>query len=107
MSPNSGGAVRVVGLSGRDLDTFEQSRLEQRKGRVRLNLANTRARLVSLTVVGEDGKRLFTEADVEALGRKSGRALDRIYEVAARLSGIKQEDLEDLAKNCEGTSGAA
>ena len=97
-----GGLVRVRGLSAAELDTFEQSRLEQRKGgKIRLNLANTRARLCSLCVVDQDGKRMFREADIATLGKKGGRAVDRVYEVAARLSGIKDEDLEEVAKNCE------
>ncbi len=97
--PELGGDVYVQGLAADALDRFEQSRLRQQKGKVRLDLSNTRARLVSLTVVDELGKRLFAEADIPALGRLPGRILDRVYEVAARLSGIKTEELEDTEKN--------
>ena len=47
------------------------------------------------------GKRVFNEADVEALGKKSGQELSKVYKVAQRLSGMSDEDIEELAKNFE------
>jgi hypothetical protein len=37
--------------------------------------------------------------DINTLGQKSAAALDRVYEVAARLSKISKEDVDELAKN--------
>jgi hypothetical protein len=48
--------------------------------------------------VDEDGKRVFTEAEVKALGAKSARALDRLFDTARRLSGLGDEDVETLAE---------
>ena len=42
---------------------------------------------------------MFTDADVVALGAKSAAALDRIYDVATRLSGITDEDVEEIAED--------
>jgi hypothetical protein len=39
---------------------------------------------------------------VEALGKKSAAALNRVFEVAQRLSGITDDDVEELAKNSVG-----
>ena len=105
--PEWGGSVRVRGLNARELDEFEQTRLLQRRGKIRLNLSNTRARLCALCIVGDDGKRLFTEHDITVLAAKYGKAVDRVYEKAAELSGIKDEDLEDVAKNLENGQPAA
>jgi len=97
--PEWGGVVRVRGLTGAERDAFEQSIVEQRGKNTRMNLRNIRARLVALTVVDEEGNRLFSDDDVEALGRKSAAALNRVFEVAQRLSGLRPEDVEELAGN--------
>ena len=47
----------------------------------------------------DDGALLFTAADVEQLGAKSALALDRVFDVAARLSGFRESDIEELEKN--------
>ena len=46
--------------------------------------------------VDEEGKPLFTESDIAALSAKSSRALDRIFAIAVKLSGISKQDLDDL-----------
>jgi hypothetical protein len=97
--PEWGGAVYVKALSGFDRDRYEQSLL-QGKGKNRdLNLRNARAKLVALTVVNEEGQRIFSDDDVLALGTKSAAALTRVFDVAQRLSGLTDEDLEELSKN--------
>ena len=97
--PEWGGALYVRALTGAERDAFEQSIVETRGKNTRMNLRNIRARLVALTVVDEDGNRLFSDDDVEALGRKSAAALNRVFEVAQRLSGLRPEDVEELAGN--------
>jgi len=96
-----GGAVRVRALTGAERDAFEQSIVEQRGKSTRVNMRNIRAKLVALTVVDGDGKRLFSDKDAELLGKKSAAALDRVFEVAQRLSGLSPEDMEELSGNSE------
>ena len=52
---------------------------------------------------GEDGSALFGLEDVPALQTKSASAMDRVFQVAQRLSGIGQEDIEETVKNSEKT----
>ena len=99
--PEWGGDVLVRALTGAERDRFEQSIVEQRGNSTRMNLQNIRAKLVALTVVDEQGNRIFKDEDVKWLGNKSAAALDRIFEVAQRLSGLRDEDVEELAKNSE------
>jgi hypothetical protein len=99
--PEWGGSVRVRTLTGAERDAFEQSIVDQRGKDTRMNLRNIRAKLVALTVVDGDGKRLFSDADAKLLGQKSASALDKIFDVAQRLSGLRDEDVEELAKNSE------
>ena len=96
-----GGAVRVRALTGAERDAFEQSIVEQRGKSTRMNLRNIRAKLVALTVVDADGKRLFSDKDAELLGKKSAAALDRVFEIAQKLSGLSPEDMEELSGNSE------
>jgi len=95
--PEWGGDVIVRTMTGTERDAFEAS-LQGGKGG-KLNLANIRARLVSRTAVDDAGARLFTEADIEAVGGKSAAALDRCFAVAQRLNGLSAKDVEDLGKN--------
>lgn len=96
--PEWGGSVFVRSLSGTDRDAFEQSVVEGKK----MNLANIRARLCAKTICDADGERLFTDADVTALGRKSAKALNTVFEVAQGLNGLSTDDVKELEKNSGG-----
>ena len=67
-----------------------------------MNVKGLKALLVVMATVDAEGTPLFKREDVPALNRKSGKAIDRIFQVAAELSGLSEEDIEDLAKNSEG-----
>jgi len=99
--PDWDGSVFVQTMTGIDRDAFELSLTKDGKA----SIENMRAKLCARTIVDENGNRLFTEDDVEALGKKSGTALDRIFEVAQRLNGIGADAMEKLAKNSEPTPG--
>ena len=64
-------------------------------------MRDLRAKLCSQTICDEDGKKLFTPADVKELSEKSALALQRVFEVAQRLSGLTEEDLEELGEGLE------
>ena len=104
------GTVKVRGLTGTERDAFEESNRQIRPVRgangkpdgqeVVPMLANVRARLVVKCALDpEDDTRLFTDQDANALGKKSAKVLDRLFDVASRLSGLTEEDIEELAKN--------
>lgn len=101
--PEWGGVVRVRTLTGAQRDAFEAEIVTTNGRKVERNTYNIRAKLVAASVVGEDGKLLFSRADVEALGAKSAAALDRVFDAASRLSGISDEDVQELAENLDGT----
>ncbi|MEV1006132.1 hypothetical protein [Streptomyces sp. NPDC049881] len=103
--PEWGGEVRIQALSGTERDAYEASfvRLDARGKQIGRDLKNTRARLLALCIVGSDGKRQFTDADVRALGAKNGAVLDRLFDAAKRLSGLHERSVEAA----EGNSGTA
>jgi hypothetical protein len=97
--PEWGGAVIVRALTGSERDAYETSIFTARGvGKdPEYNLQNIRAKLAARTIVGEDGKRLFSDTDIVALGLKSAAALDRVFSVAQRLSRLTNEDVKELA----------
>lgn len=57
-----------------------------------------RRMVLSAALVDDAGARLFDEASIDTLFAKSGQVIDRIAEVAVRLSGLGK-DAEGDAKN--------
>ena len=95
--PEWGGSVRVKMLSGTERDAFEMM-LRDRAKLGQLG-ENYRALLVAYAAVDEAGAFLFTLADIEALGAKSAKALDRVVEAAQALNKLTDEALDDAIKN--------
>lgn len=97
--PEWGGHVFVKTMTGEERDTFEQSVIERNGSSVSRNLANFRAKLAARVIVDGQGNRLFQDADIVPLGRKSSVALDRVVTAAQRLNAIGTAEVEDLTKN--------
>ena len=99
--PEWGGSVKIKAMTGKERDAWETALFQIDGKDVKMNKENLRAKLVALTVVDEAGQRLFTEADVEALGSKSAAALDRVYQASQKLSGLAPDDIKEMEKNLE------
>lgn len=98
--PEWGGKVLVRTFQGTQKDKFEQKIMTSPGESV--DMEGMRALLISLTVVDEDGNLIFdNNGDVEALGKKSALALDRVFDVAKRLNALTNADVEELGKNSE------
>jgi hypothetical protein len=109
--PEWGGHVFVRTLTGAERDSFENETVLFRPlGQSGPNMDamnRTRARLCARAMCDEEGRRIFSDDDVAALSAKSAAALDRVYEVAARLSKIGRQDMEELVKNSASAPGGA
>jgi hypothetical protein len=91
--PEWNGTVVVRGLTGEGRDEFESSTTVLRGNTAVRDTANIRAKLVAYCVIDhETGEPAFTQQDVAALGKLSGVALNRVWAVACRLSGMSNED---------------
>lgn len=93
--------VRVKALTASERDDFESAMIVGKGKNQHVSTKDIRAHLVSRTVVDKNGVTVFSKRQIEALGKKSAAAMDRVYEVAARLSKITQEDVEELAGNSD------
>lgn len=96
-----GGTVRVRALTGAERDKLEASLVEQKGKHQKLNMINFRAKLVAATAIDDKGHLLFEEKDVLQLANKSGGALDRVADVASRLSGMSEADVAELTENLD------
>jgi len=89
-------------LSAKDRDLWETSMVSidaKRREVRRVNLGNMRARLVVLTLVDAEGKRIFADSDVDQLGEKSAAVIGRLFDVAQRVNGLSEEEVKALEKN--------
>ena len=97
--PEWGGSVRVKTLTGMERDNLEKSMVKVNGKDSQVNMSNFRAKLVAKSIIDNDGKRIFSDADVSDLGFKSAAALSRVFDVASRLSGFSETDINEISKN--------
>jgi hypothetical protein len=87
-----GGEVYIRTLSGTERDAFEESFLEDRKRSIR-------ERFLVLTLCDEGGNRLFTDAEIEDLGKKNSIVLNRIFDKAWSINAFRSEDVDAMGKD--------
>jgi len=93
--PEWGGPVRLKSMTGTERDAYDAESYRQQAaattpeaGTVPGSIANFRVRRVARSIVDERGRRVFSDADMAALGAKNGAVIDRLDDVVAELSGL-------------------
>lgn len=99
--PEWNGTVRVIGLSGEDRDAYEASFVDAKGKPATQRLRNIRAKLLVKCLVDAKGNRLYTDDKAQVLGAKNGAVIDRLFDVARRLSGIGQDAVSEAKKDSE------
>lgn len=102
--PEWGGTVRVKGMSGTERDRFEagfvgndMKQLPKDKA-----LEYYRARVAAACLVDHNGNKMFRSVgEIKRLSDKNAEALQRVVDVANRLSGLTEDDVEELTGNSE------
>lgn len=92
--PEWNGSVFVRVMSGGERDKWESDIFDEGK----VIKDNFRARLLAKCISDDQGVRLFSDADITALGSKNAKALDSIFAIAKKLNGIGSEEENDLIK---------
>ena len=92
--PEWGGIVRVSTITGQAKDKLEMALSGKNS-----SLDNVRARIIALCVVDDNDALMFSDADVVKLGKKSAKALERVFQAAQKLNAIGDAEVESLAKN--------
>lgn len=99
------GFVTMKALTAKERDSFESAVLVKKGKSREFSNANIRAKLVVRCAVDEFGHRVWADEDAEWLGDKSAPEVDKMYAVAARLSGITEADADELEKNSKSVAG--
>lgn len=96
------GGVYVHSMTGDERDAFENQLAGARNARKgKLDIRGVKARCIINCVRDADGKLLFNSSDINALNAKSAKPLDILFQVAQRLSGITDDEVEELRGNSE------
>lgn len=64
-----------------------------------LQWRNASALLIVRSIVTESGERVFADADASLLGKKSSKAVASLFNVAMRLNGLSESDMEEMKEN--------
>lgn len=99
--PEWGGSVYVKGMTGAERDRFEAGVVTTNGQDSSLNMNDLRAKLCAICICDEAGKPLFSSRDVKELTKKSASALQRVFKKAQSLSGLTDDDLEELSEGLE------
>lgn len=102
--PEWGGAVLVREMTAAERISFEQDVMMS--GGVGQLPPDVVGRVAAWCIIDEAGRRVFTDADIEALGGKSTDAILRVFKAIMRLSAFAPEDAEELRKNSESGQSA-
>lgn len=106
--PEWGGYLFVRGMTAGQRDRLEAAMIDKKGQPVPARLAEFRTRMFITCVVDERGTPMFDAADLPGLQAKSMLAMQRVLDVARRLSGMTDEDVDDLVGNSEsGPSGSS
>ena len=96
------GTFIVRGLSASQRDQYEASVVIMRRakgGRLEegRDYDNVRAKLVVRCLVTPDGEPMFKPNEYDVLGQLPAVLVDQLWEAATRLSGMTDDDIEELA----------
>lgn len=90
--PEWGGDVYIKTITGLDRDRFEDGYSEQK-------MKNFRSRFLVLTLCDDRGDRLFTDAEVEELSKKSSLVISRLFEKSWSLNAFTNEAVDELGND--------
>lgn len=102
--PELGGHVFVRGMTGHERDSWEASLIRGRGKKREVNTQNVRAKLAVRCLCDERGERLFKDHEADLLGGIRVDVLQRIYEAAQRLSGVSDQDADELEQSSAPTT---
>lgn len=104
--PDGMGLTYVRGMTGAQKDEWEAEQMAlgragKKAGDQDADLRNFRARFLVRVICDAAGVLLFKPEDAEALGQRSARVLDLLWEAAHPLSGVTAADVRTLLGNFE------
>jgi hypothetical protein len=104
--PEWGGEVIIKQMSGADraayMSTVVSFSVNEKGEAVGVpDPSNGDAKLLAFCLIDEEGKHLFTEKDIEALGEKNGDVLERLAAEALKLNAIDAKAIDEAEGKSE------
>lgn len=96
--PEWQGKVNVRNLTNEESTEFEQFCTDCRKNG-KINLKGVKVALVVRAACDDCRAPIFGKDDAAWLEKKSGAALNRVFQAAQRINGFTKTDIEELAGN--------
>jgi hypothetical protein len=94
--------VKVRSLTAAEQGIFKNSMLEQKhKKDTKVTFDRSNVKAVRMACVDDNGEPLFQPSDEEWLLKKNSAAVQIIFDEVARISGLSDEDLEELKNASE------
>lgn len=96
--------VRIQSLTERELSHYQTAVLTGQSGKQSLNrarLLDATRRLIGMCVVDDGNRRMFEDADLDAIAGWDALDTQALYEACTSHCGISRDDVEDLVKNSE------
>jgi hypothetical protein len=100
--PEWGGFVYVRQMTGAERGALEAEAIADKKNHV----ATLRSRMAARCICNEAGDRLFADADIEALGKKSQAGLDRVMAAIAQANALGDEGVTAAGESSTGGPSA-
>lgn len=104
--PEWGGDVRIMELSSADRGYLEAGQVVAQGSTAQIkveSLKTYREKLVAFGMVDENFQRLYSNKEIEELGKKSGKVIERLAAKVQELSAMGRHAVKDA----EGNSDAA
>ncbi len=99
--------LKIVGMTGEERARWLQAAMETSKdGTVKTNLEKIYPDLlITCARDPETGEKVFEVSDRDALNQKSGAILERIAQIAVKISGLNPDAMEIAKKNSSTVNG--
>jgi len=90
-----GGTVRVRSLTAQEREEYDSWLFTVKK----LDATTSRSRLLSMAIVDDDGKPIFTESDIQALAKKNSKVIVRLSYIVQKMSGMTPGSIRELTED--------
>jgi hypothetical protein len=95
--PEWGGSVKIRSMSGAQAEEFKKLSDDDA-----LSEVQTLIKVISMSALDDEGKQLFTDADLEALADKSISVLNTVAEACMAVNGFVEEEVVEELKETAG-----
>lgn len=89
--PEWGGTIHLRDITAGQRDQYDGYQIDQQGQQ---KYTDFRARLLILSICDQDGNRLFTDSEVSTISSLPAHVVDRLWDQAALLCGLKTEQVE-------------